>query len=915
MPVTVGERFGPYSIVAPIGAGGMGEVYRARDTRLDRMVAIKILAPGSVSPKRNERFAREARAVSKVNHPHICTLYDIGEQNGVQFIVMEYLEGENLAQRIRRGALPMEQVLRYAIDIADALAHAHRQGVVHRDLKPANIMLTPSGAKLLDFGIAALHGPGALEGASDPGVETLTEEGTIVGTLQYMAPEQLEARATDTRADIFAFGAIVYEMATGQQAFKGTSRASIIAAVLERNPELLPSTRPDGDEAVSGTASPRMPWLLSQIVSRCLAKSPDDRFQTAADLGQALRWMAQSGSSPAFPSAAPGSRGWRGRRAALIAIGAIVMIVAVVAGIKTFRPAHSPPSSAPSGGSVRFIVTPPPNVAFSPSSASFALSPDGRALAFTGTAGQSGLTMWLQPLDSLAARRLAGTDGAGQLFWSPDSRQIAFADTTAQFRPKTIDLDTGSMRPLASQEISGVGAWSSEHGVIGNHRGIIQRIPVDGSAPTPLTRLDEAAGEIMHTFPSFISNGPSFVFTARSNKPEHDNVAYISTIGSFDRVRLFDSDSQVVYAAPGYLLYMSGNTLLARPFDPDRLQLTGAPVPIAEQVERNTGSRRGGFTVSQTGVLAFRQHVESHLVWFDRGGRRLGTLGPTGHYRNPALSPDEKHVAVAGLDVKTGSWDIWLMEVGRGGVSRLTTDPAIEDMPVWSRDGSRIAFKSDRSGRVMSFYEKPSNGSGEEKMVFRGESYNTTLHDWLEDGTFLYSVGLLSASSSVMATEVWVSSTTTPGKGVRIVNNKFWNPFCALSSDRRWLAYSSNESGRYEVYGTGFRPQGGRWPISVDGGTEPAWRADGKELFYLAPDGYIMAVPITAGSSLQPGTPQRLFEAPVSSNIASAYTRNQYIVTGDGLRFLINEPVGRTSLSTVTVVVDWVAALKNRSGP
>jgi eukaryotic-like serine/threonine-protein kinase len=443
---------------------------------------------------------------------------------------------------------------------------------------------------------------------------------------------------------------------------------------------------------------------------------------------------------------------------------------------------------------------------------------------------------------------------------------------------------------------------------------------VDGSAPTPLTRLDEAAGESIHIFPSFISNGRSFVFLARSNNPEHDNIAYISTLGSFDRVRLFNSDSQVAYAEPGYLLYMIGNTLLARSFDAERLQVTGAPVPIAEQVERNTGSRRGGFTVSQTGVLAFRQHVESQLVWFDRGGRRLGTLGPTGHYRNPALSPDEKRLAVAGLDLKTGSWDIWLMEVGRGTVSRFTTHPAIDDMPVWSPDGSRIAFKSDRGGRVVSFYDKSANASGEEKMVFAGQSHSATLHDWLEDGSFLYSIALLGANQTVTATEVWLTSTAPSGKAVPIIRNQFWNPFCALSTDGRWLAYSSNESGRYDVYGMPFPSGGGKWPISVAGGTEPAWRADGKELFYLAPDRYLMAVPITVGSStldssLQPGTPQRLFEAPVSSNITSSYTRNQYIVTGDGQRFLVNEPVGKTSFSAVTVIVDWVAALKNRSGP
>ena len=469
------------------------------------------------------------------------------------------------------------------------------------------------------------------------------------------------------------------------------------------------------------------------------------------------------------------------------------------------------------------------------------------------------------------------------------------------------------MRPLAGVELSGVGSWSAEHGVIANHRGIIQRVPLDGGAPTPVTRLDEAAGEIMHLFPSFIPNGRSFMFLGRSTNPESDNVAYMSTLGSFDRVRLFNSDSQVVYAPPGYLIYMLGNTLLARPFDAERLQVTGEPVPIAEQVERNTGSRRGGFTVSQTGVLAYRQHTETQLVWFDRGGRRLETLGPTGHFRNPALAPDEKRVAVAGLDVKTGTWDIWLMEVGRGGVSRFTTHRALDDMPVWSPDGSRIAFKSDRSGE-MAFYHKSSSGTGQEQLFFRSGSYSQALHAWLDDNTLLYGTGILGASKTLGRTELWLTSTAGGGKSIPILQNQSWNPFCALSADRRWLAYSSSETGRFDVYGMPFPSGGGKWPISVAGGTEPAWRADGKELFYLAPDRYVMAVPIKVGSSLQPGTPQRLFEAPVSSNISSSYTRNQYVVTGDGERFLINQPVGRTSFSAVTVVVDWTAALKTRSG-
>ena len=829
---------------------------------------------------------------------------------------MEYLEGETLAQRIRRGALPLDHVNRYAIEIADALAHAHRQGVVHRDLKPANIMLTASGAKLLDFGIAALHEPGVMGDGTQSrvGVETLTEEGTILGTLQYMAPEQLEARPTDARADIFAFGAIVYEMATGQLAFQGTSRASVIAAVLERDPALLTTPRTHGDEARSGSGGGRaaLPWMLNQIVARCLAKNPDDRFQTAADLGQALRWMAESGPDAAALPQGSASRGWRSRRAAWIAAGLITIIVAAVAAMKLGRSSGPATSHLSDARSVRFVISPPPNATFSPSSASFALSPDGRALAFTASGGQSGVALWLQSLDSLEARTVPGTEGAEQIFWSPDSRSIAFADTSSQFRPKAVDLDKGLVRSLAGVEIRTPGAWSAKHGIIASHKGVIHQIRVDGGPPTPLTALDTSAGETAHIFPSFIPGGRSFLFLARSTQPAHDNVAYLGSLGSSDRVRLFNSDSQVVYATPGYLLYMLGNTLLALSFDPSSLRVIGEPVPIAEQVERTTGSRRGAFTVSQTGVLAFRQLSETQLVWFDRDGRRSETVGPPDHYRNPALSPDGKRLAVAVLDLKTGTSDIWLMEVGRGRKSRFTFDPAVDDMPVWSPDGSRIAFQSERSGRV-AFYHKSSSGTGGEEVFHTAEGSFRTLYAWLDDGNVLHGMTVPRASKTPPGGDLWLTSMTDRQKSVPLIQNQFFNQFAAVSADRRWLAYSSNESGRLDVYAMPFSGTG-KWPVSVNGGTEPAWRADGTELFYLAPDRYLMAVPIDVGSSPQAGTPQRLFEAAVSSSVYSVYTRNQYVVTGDGQRFLINQPVGTTSLATITVVVDWTSALKNRSG-
>ena len=911
-----GVQLGPYAIIARLGAGGMGEVYRATDTRLDRAVAIKILKPhGPQNPRAVQRFQREARAVSKVNHPHICALYDIGEQDGVQFIVMEYIEGETLAQRLTRGALPLDLVLRLSIEIADALDHAHRHGIVHRDLKPANIMLTRAGTKLLDFGIAALSTPGTMDPDTPQarrGAETLTEEGSILGTLQYMAPEQLEARATDARADIFAFGAIVYEMATGHQAFTGTSRASIIAAVLDREPELLLAARHQAEPVTSSPSNPRlaMPWQLDQIVARCLSKNPDERFQTAADLGQALRWAAERGLQKETTSLQARSHRWPISRLAWIGGGLLATVTALIAGITLVSNGASSESS--NAQQYRFNITPPPNSAFSASSASLALSPDGRRLAFTGSTEQSGLELWIQPLDSVDARKLTGAAAAGQLFWSSDSRTIAFADTASDFRLKTIDVDSGAVRFRGVAQIEQVGTWHSGHGILAKVGDVITTIPLEGGTPASVTSLDASRGESSHRFPSFLPDGRHFVYLATSTQAEHDGIAYLMETGGRTPLALFESDSQVVYAAPGYLVYMIGNTLLARPFDAGSLRVTGEPIPIAEQVERNTSSRRGAFTVSQTGVLAYRRPTESQLVWFHRDGRRLDTVGRPGHYLNPALSPDGTRVAVSQLDLKTGSWDIWLIEVATGRTSRFTLHEANDDAPVWSLDGSRIAFKSDRTGEVR-FYWKPADGSGPEELLLappsEGRRHDRTLYAWLNDGALIFG-----ASGRTAGRHLWRASFGMNGTVTPVGQTPFAEAFCAVSPDSRWLAYASNEAGRFEVYAAPYPSAHVKWPVSVGGGTEPAWRGDGEELFYLAPKGQLMAVPIKAGTSLEFGAPQPLFQTALSSLVNPNYTRNQYAVSGDGQRILIHQPAGKPSLAVVTVVVGWPAALKGRSG-
>ena len=893
----------------------MGEVYRATDTRLDRTVAVKVLKPhGAESAKGVQRFQREARAISKVNHPHICGLYDIGEQDDVPFIVMEYLDGETLAHRLLRGPLPVDQVLRLGIQIADALDHAHRQGIVHRDLKPANIMVTRAGAKLLDFGIAALRSSATAFDADSPsaraGHETLTEEGTILGTLQYMAPEQLEARPIDARADIFAFGAIVYEMTTARQAFAGASRASVIAAVLEREPELLLARRPQAERAIDRSTDLRsaMPWPLDQIVSRCLAKNPDERFQTASDLRQALQWVAERGlEAPVSPHVAPA--GWRARRAVWIGAAIVVAMAAVFAGVKLARDGTS--SAFPTGQQVRFALSPPRDAAFSPSSASFAISPDGRTLAFTASNDRSVLELYVQTLDSLEARKLPGGASAGQLFWSSDSRFIAFAETSAAFRLKVLDLN-GQARSAAQRTIDQVGTWHSAGGILAKVGDTIHSMSVEGGATTPVTSLNRSRGETRHLFPSFLPDGRHFVYVAASTDPEHDGRAYLMETGTTNPVPLFASDSQVVYAAPGYLLYMLGTTLFARPFDAGTLRVTGEPLLVADQLERNAASRRGAFTVSQTGVLVYRRRSESQLVWFHRDGRKLQTLGAPALYGNPALSPDDTRVAVSQFDLKTGTWDIWLIEIATARMSRFTQHEAMDDSPVWSSDGSRIAFKSDRDGPI-DFFWKSANSAGPDALLHKppavGHDHARTLYAWLNDDTLLY--GTYDRGTRQ---DLWRASSRSSDPASPVVATPSAEAYGAVTRDRGWLAYASDESGRSEVYATPYPSAETRWPISTAGGTEPAWRADGGELFYLAPRGQLMSVAVKTGASPGFEAPKALFETDLLPAPNPAYTRNQYAVTADGQRFLVLRPAEKGSVGQVTVVVDWTKTVKGRPG-
>lgn len=903
----IGRQLGPYRIESLIGVGGMGEVYAAQDTRLDRRVAVKVLPPHVADrPESRQRFEREAKAIAALSHPHICALYDVGTDEGTNFLVMELLEGETLDQRLLRSPLPFAEAVQYATEIADALDEAHRRGIVHRDLKPANVMLTRAGTKLLDFGVAVLEGG---EHDTDP-VDVLTREGTILGTLPYMAPEQLEGKSSDARTDLFAFGAILYEMVTGRRAFTGSSRASVIAAVLTADPPLLTGSEPP------------VPPALRRLITSCLIKDPGARPQSARQVIDELKAIA-TGTSPTARGPENVSRPrWLRARAVWIVGGISVAIVALLA--ITFR-------AGPFRWSIprpfMFVVTPPENATFSPRSSSFlAVSPDGRFLAFTASSSQGNLALWVRSLDSLEARQLPGTDGgAGQPFWSPDGRYVGYFAPGGKlgFVLKKIDVSGGLPQSLA--EVSGLGetgTWSA-NGVIvlrphgdKSRDGGLYSIPATGGSLTPLTTLDASRGEVSHNWPLFLPDGRHFLYMAISSQLQNDGVLYIGSLDTQDRIRLFGSDSNVAYA-DGNLIYMRGNTLLAQPFDAQTLHVTGDAAPIAEQVERNPGSRRGAFSVSTTGsaVLAYRSLSENQLVWYDRNGKRLGAIGPQGYYSNPALSPDERTVAVARRDPTTSASDIWLIDVARGTTSRFTFDGSPIDMPLWSPDGTQLFFvshrlESDPPGQG-AIRQKMATGVGPQETLLTGLSPASMLLGWSHDGRFLeYGAGgyekthleLLPRFGHPTPERFPKSALSESPKNA--VSESQGSP----SPDGDWIAYTSNESGRNEVYVRRWPSGDAKLRVSLDGGLEPTWRKDGRELFFLGVDRNLMAVPIVSGPTLEPGRPVRLFETSMSNMRYGV--RNQYVVASKGERFLISQPVTGASPSAITVLVNWPEKLK-----
>jgi Tol biopolymer transport system component len=887
MTLSPGTRLGPYQVLAPLGKGGMGEVYSARDTRLDRTVAIKVLQQHlSADPDGRARFEREARAVSSLNHPHICVLHDIGRHEETDFLVLEHLEGESLEERLERGPLPAPELLRLALQIADALDKAHRQGIVHRDLKPGNIMLTPAGAKLLDFGLARSMGtasPMAGLTMAQTLTRPITAEGTLVGTFQYMAPELLEGREADARSDIFAFGAVLYEMATGKRAFAGKSHASVIASILEKDPEPM------------GQFPPLTPPALERLVTSCLAKDPEERRHSAHDIRLELKAIAEA---PAAPSAAvaPVATKRRGgmRRVLPPAVVALAAVAAFVAGWIAHR--------EPGASMIRFSFAAPEGIV---TMGDPRISPDGSMIAFNATDSTGVNRIWIRSLDALHARSLAGTEGAMRPFWSPDSRYIAFM---MDGKLRKMLATGGPAQTLAETGSRGDGTWSPE-GVIlfdGSAHDSVRMVPAGGGVPAGLLPLDREHGETGSAWPQFLPDGKRFLFLGLTNKPEETLLKLGNLDGSGAKTVATGNFSRIEYSPAGYVLFVRDRALVAQTFDADAGALVGDPFPVVDDVGGQTGGvSNAAFSASANNVLAFRPgsgSVNSRLVWMNRDGTEAGELGTPGDYRTVRISPDGKRVAVT-LIPAGGRADVWIIDRARNVGSRLTSDPANDYLPVWSRDGRTIYFTSDRTGTPQ-VYRIPVSGVGKDTVTSAVDG-TVIASDASPDGANL----LVVEAAGSTGTDIGTLPLDGGGTVSTLVGREFSERSPRVSPDGRWVVYESDESGEREVYLQPYPAPGNRWRVSSQGGLSPHWRGDGRELFYLSPAGDMMSVDVGAGSDPQLDVPRRLFEATAPLHLPVG---DDFDVTADGQRFLVVRPMRERAAVPTTVIVNWTAALKDR---
>ncbi len=872
MPLPAGTRMGPYEILAAIGAGGMGEVYRARDTKLKRDVALKVLPDAFAGdPERMARFQREAEVLASLNHPNIAQIYGVEERA----LVMELVEGDS-----PKGPLPFDETWRIASQMAVALEYAHDKGIVHRDLKPANVKITPEGVvKLLDFGLAKAFSARAAAPSADPeNSPTLTmgatEVGAILGTAAYMPPEQAKGKTVDKRADIWAFGVVLYELLTGERLFKGEDAADTLAQVLTKQPEWEKAPAP-----------------ARRLLRECLEKDPKQRLR---DIGDAKRLLEEPPVGAGHARPLP----W-------IAAGAIALGLAALAFVH-FR------EQTPQPQTLQYTLAPPEKTRIT----DFAVSPDGRYVVMAGA------QLWVRALDSLQAQALPGTDGATYPFWSPDSRYIGFF---AQGKLKKIAVTGGPAQTLSDAPNGRGGTWNNEGVIVfaTTNAGGFSRVPAAGGVPVQITKID---GGGFHRFPVFLPDGRRFLYLVTGGK---ETGIYLASLDAKENDakenrRILPDEANPRYLPPtegaksGHLLFVRETTLMAQPVDPKSLEANGDVFPVAEQVSTGLGlvNNFSLFSISGNGMLIYQPAAGGggfQHAWFDRAGKELGAVGGRVRSRGFALSPDGKRVVIERwANAQASSSDLWITDPEHGTESRLTFDGSVNQAPVWSPDGNRVVFASNRGGAINNLYQKVSNGGGQDETVLQSQE-NKYSADWSRDGRFIIFQPMNPKPS------LWALPVTGDKKPIPLVQGQFGAWTGQLSPDGRWLAYLSDESGRNEVYVIPFSPEdaaagkpiAGKWQISAAGGSQPRWRGDGKELFFVAPDRKLMSVEVKPNTaSFERTTPQPLFELRVNLATLPQFVY-RYAPAADGKRFLVSsEPDASIEAPPLTVVVNWLAAVK-----
>ena len=881
MALTSGTKLGPYEIQSTLGAGGMGEVYRARDARLERTVAVKILPVHlSDDPGAKQRFEREARAISSLSHPNICHLYDVGSQDGIDFIVMEFLEGETLGDRLRKGPLTPEQVLKHGIEICEGLEKAHRSGVIHRDLKPGNIMLTKMGAKLMDFGLAkevnAVSPPssGLTASLSSPVAgQPLTAQGTVVGTFQYISPEQLEGQEADARSDIFALGAVLYEMATGKRAFEGKTTASVIAAVLECDP------------APISTIQPMSPPTLDRVVKACLSKDPDGRWQSAHDLASELQWIAESTSRPSAAGPTPIPT----QRRLLWAVLGLVVVAALAAGFFLRTPESKPnlhvAINIPAGSHLAL-------------SKQAVLSPNGQLVAMVLAEAEGKTRLWVRRMDLDTAQPVSGTDGAMGPFWSPDNRFLGFF--TFERKLKKIALSDGTVQTLCD---TGGGADLDYFGGTWNRDGVIvfslgnrglYRVPASGGTPARIPIEGD------YRWPDFLPDGRHIL--ALSNGAAGGIFALSLEAEPVHSV-LPQESSPPRYADPGYILFARHGNLLVQPFNPRTLRATGSAVTVAESAEPGPFS----FSAAQGGLLHV-QESKTQLTWVDRKGNRLSTVGEPSYVSSPYISPDGKYAMASVTDHQAKTQKLWMFDFQRGTANPFTFGVGNDSYPVWSPDGQQVAFTSTRENGQEDVFLKPVSGGGGEQPLLT-QNGDKEPDKWSPDGRFLMFDYRAAQGEGF---DVWILPMFGDRKPFPFIQRKGNDAFAIFSPDGKWVAYQSDETGEAEIYVVPFPGPGGKWQVSKAGGGQAFWPR-GKELFYVSNDFQMIGVEFEVqGKNFLVGKSRKLFEGQsVGSSLSINPDASASVdVTGDGMRWLMVLPVDEPNASPLTLTTNWMAELK-----